>query len=461
MNHSWKMCLALAIVFGSWSVARAETSSAKDDGYRGIWFTLGQFSEYGDKYSGGLGTYTAHHVPMGVYSEKARKTFFVYGGAKEGKRHLLAMASYYDHERRVVPRPTIVHDKQKVNDPHDDPSICLDPQGYVWVFVSGRARQRPGFVYRSTEPYSVDKFEQVGKWEFTYPQPHWIDGQGFFFLFTQYTSGRELYWATSPDGRKWSTPEKFAGMGGHYQTSAQRGNHIVTAFNMHPGGNVDKRTNLYCVQSDDMGRTWHSVDGKSLSLPLSKPDSPALVHDYRADKRLVYVQDTTFDEQGRPVLMFITSSNYAPGPAGDPRIWTLAHWTGERWEFLEVTRSDHNYDMGSLYIEGDGQWRIIGPTDPGPQPYGTGGEMVLWVSKDQGKTWNRQRQITHDSRRNHSYARRPLNAHPDFYAFWADGDPRKMSESHLYFTNRSGDQVWELPYSMDGELASPKPLYGK
>jgi hypothetical protein len=24
-------------------------------GYKGIWFTLGQFSEYGDKYSGGLG----------------------------------------------------------------------------------------------------------------------------------------------------------------------------------------------------------------------------------------------------------------------------------------------------------------------------------------------------------------------------------------------------------------------
>jgi hypothetical protein len=30
----------------------------KDSGYCGIWFTLGQFSEYGDKYSGGLGTYT-------------------------------------------------------------------------------------------------------------------------------------------------------------------------------------------------------------------------------------------------------------------------------------------------------------------------------------------------------------------------------------------------------------------
>ena len=47
----------------------------KDDGYRGIWFTLGQFSEYGDKYSGGLGTYTAKHVPLAVYSKEANKTF--------------------------------------------------------------------------------------------------------------------------------------------------------------------------------------------------------------------------------------------------------------------------------------------------------------------------------------------------------------------------------------------------
>lgn len=37
--------------------------SRPDNGCRGIWFTLGQVSEYGDKYSGGLGTYTANHIP--------------------------------------------------------------------------------------------------------------------------------------------------------------------------------------------------------------------------------------------------------------------------------------------------------------------------------------------------------------------------------------------------------------
>ena len=51
----------------------AVKSFPKYDGYQGIWFTLGQFSEYGDKYSGGLGTYTAKHVPLAVYSEEAKK----------------------------------------------------------------------------------------------------------------------------------------------------------------------------------------------------------------------------------------------------------------------------------------------------------------------------------------------------------------------------------------------------
>ena len=42
--------------------------TSKSSGYNGIWFTLGQYlgEEFGDKYSGGLGTYTAKHVPLAV-----------------------------------------------------------------------------------------------------------------------------------------------------------------------------------------------------------------------------------------------------------------------------------------------------------------------------------------------------------------------------------------------------------
>jgi len=59
---------------------------------------------------------------------------------------------------------------------------------------------------------------------------------------------------------------------------------------------------------------------------------------------------------------------------------------------------------------------------------------------------------------NHNYVRRPMNAHPDFEAFWADGNPGRFSPSKLYFTNRAGDKVWQLPYDMESEFAKPTPL---
>ena len=434
------------------------SASPKDRGYRGIWFTLGQFSDYGDKYSGGLGTYTAKHVPLAVYAEEVNKTFFVYGGAIEGTRHLLAMASYYDHEQHVVPRPTIVHDKGGVDDPHDNPSICIDEHGHVWVFVSGRGRKRPGLKYRSAEPYSVGDFEQVTEEEMTYPQPWWIEGRGFLHLFTKYTGVRELYWNTSPDGRTWSDHGKLAGMGGHYQTSRQLGERVITAFNAHPDGHPDNRTNLYFVQTDDLGETWRTASGATVETPMAELDVPARVRDFQSEGLLVYMKDINFDREGRPVILVITAPNYKPGPGSDPRIWTLCHWMGGEWQFHEVTRSTHNYDMGSLFIEEDSTWRIIAPTEPGPQRHGTGGEMALWLSRDRGVTWHKERGITGNSALNHAYARRPVHAHPGFYAFWADGNPDEMSESRLYFTNKTGDRVWVLPAEMASDFAEPEPL---
>lgn len=431
-------------------------SRGKDNGYRGIWFTLGQMTEYGDKYSGGLGTYTANHVPMAVYAPQVKKTFFVYGGTKQGQRYLLAMASYYDHERHVVPRPTIVHDKGGVNDPHDNPSLCIDEKGYVWVFVSGRGRVRPGFIYRSLQPYRIDAFERLGEREMTYPQPRWIEGRGFLYLLTKYTKGRELYWSTSRDGQEWTADQKFAGMGGHYQTSHQRGEVVFTAFNTHPGGNVDKRTNLYYLQTNDLGQTWRNARGEPIQVPLSDPQNPALVRDYQAEKRLVYIHDLDLDRHSRPVILYITSADFRPGPSGDPRWWTVARATETGWEYTEVTRANHNYTTGSLYLQDDGVWRIIGPTEPGPQPIGSGGEVAVWISRDQGKTWRKERDVTKGSRYNHNYVRRPVAAHSGFAAFWADGDPDKLSPSHLYFASQTGDRVWRLPYDMAGDFAAPE-----
>src|SRR5437870_2448701 len=72
-----------------WNGESLIRQSERIAGYRGIWFALGFKFKYGDKYSGGLGTYTANHQPMAIYSAVANQTFFTYGGTlQQDKREL-------------------------------------------------------------------------------------------------------------------------------------------------------------------------------------------------------------------------------------------------------------------------------------------------------------------------------------------------------------------------------------
>lgn len=462
--------LFLSLISGS-SLSQSLDNS-KFLGYRGIWFTLGQTQRmiadgysgnYGDKYSGGLSFAWSHTVaPMAIYAPEVDKTFFVYGGTTEADdNYLLVMASYYDHALHRVPRPTIVRDQRGVDDPHDNPSITIDDDGYIWVFVAGRGRRRPGQIFRATEPYSVDIFEEIITREQTYSHIWNVPGKGFMHLLTLYTAGRELYWETSSDGKGWTEQPardlpKLAGFGGHYQVTrfdTLRGR-IGSAFNYHPGGNVDLRTNIYYVETEDMGNTWKTVNGRKISTPLDNRDNPALVVDYEAKGRNAYITKLLYDEYGNPVILVVTSGGYMPGPENDPRIWEIVRWTGNEWVTTEITRSDHNYDMGSLYIDGD-RWTLIGPALKGPQPYHTGGEVGLWISFDNGVTWNLERHVTANSPMNHSYLRRPPNPSDPFFGIWADANSAEFSKSRLFFTNSTGDKVYMLPYKMKSDFEEP------
>jgi hypothetical protein len=133
-------------------------------------------------------------------------------------------------------------------------------------------------------------------------------------LFTRYTNGRELYWSISQDGLEWTNAQKIAGFGGHYQISVAHDAKVYTVFNYHPGGNVDKRTNIYLMQTADMGKTWQNMDNQILPIPLDKVANASLVHDYQLTKQLVYLQDINIDENGQPVILALISKDYRPGP---------------------------------------------------------------------------------------------------------------------------------------------------
>ena len=432
----------------------------RDDGYRGIWYmNQPEKTEHRYKYSGGFATYPQQHVPIAIHSPEAKKTFFVYGGRPREANRLLHMVSFFDHATGEVPRPAVLLDK-KTDDAHDNPVLAIDAAGHLWIFSNAHGTGRPAFIHRSLRPHDIGAFERVAETNFSYGQPWTLPDGGFLFLHTRYKGGRQLHWMTSADGRSWSEPQCLARAElGHYQVSAREGRRIATVFNVHPKPvGLNARTNLYYLETRDGGSTWTTADGKAVGLPVVDTASPALVKDYRAEKLLVYLKDLVFDAHGRPVALFLTSRGYAPGPENGPRTWRTARWTGTAWDVREVATSDHNYDYGFLTIDGP-RWRMLGTTDPGPQPWGTGGDIAVWESADAGASWRKARILTSASRFNHHYPRRPVDAHPSLVAIWADGNPLEPSESSLYISD--GEKVWKLPSAMTGDRARPEPVLSK
>lgn len=446
----------------------------KIDGYRGIWWRHPPMQDrphspsYGSqdfKYSGPLSFAWPHTVaPMAIYAPEVNKTFFVYGGdTGPENRYLLAMISYYDHDKHIVPKPTVVRDQRGIDDPHDNPSITIDNEGYIWVFVAGRGRHRPGQIFRSDKPYSIDSFEQIIEREQTYSQIWQVPDKGFFHLLTLYTNGRELYWETNSDGKDWSPKpaknlKKLVGFGGHYQVSRVNGDTIGTAFNYHPDGNVDRRTNLYYLQTTDFGKTWTTADGTPVKTPLDHRLNPALIHDYEAQDKNAYPNQLLFDKDGRPVILHITAFGAAPVLYNAPRAWKITRWTGKKWVDQYVTVSDHAYDEGAFYIHED-RWSLIAPALPGPQSGFNGGEIGVFESTDPGNPdndwWQLKRQVTQESPFNHGYVRRPHNPQDPFFAMWADANSKENSISRIYFTNSRGDRLYMLPYMMEDDYAEP------
>lgn len=444
----------------------------RDDGYRGIWYAnqaLDPATAGGQryKYSGGFATYPQQHAPIAVHAPAVGRTFFVYGGSDPAAAggELVHMVSCYDHATGTVPRPVRLLVKG-TGDAHDNPVLSIDAAGHLLVVSPAHGTARPAAIHRSTRPYDITEWEAVDGANRSYPQVWWLPGAArFLLLHTRYVAGeRTLCIASSADGRDWTAPVLFAhAEKGHYQVSARHpgSDRVGTAFDLHPdhgrpGTGLDWRTNLSYAESADGGVTWTTAGGQPVPLPITAADSPALVRDYRTAGKSVYLKDLAFTPAGRPVILFLTAGGFQPGPTGGPREWWTAAWDGAAWDIRALATSDHAYDHGSLWCGADGTWLVVAPTDPGPQPGGAGGEMVLWTSHDVGRSWAR-RPLTAASARNHGYARTPAGADPGFHALWADGSPLEKSPSRLHFCSRDG-RVFRLPERMEGERAAPEEI---
>ena len=455
---------------------RPVTLNVVADGYHGIWYANQPVpGSYRYKYSGGMATYTAKHRPFAVFAPEVRRTFFCYGAApRNNPRRLLHAVGCFDHDSRTLFLPTLVVDKQ-TNDAHDNPVISLDADGHIWLFSTSHGQARPSFIHRSTKPFRTDEFEPVaatietsdGKIvpfdNFSYGQIWYVNGAGFAFFFTWYgaPAARTLMFACSEDGVRWRNLCRLATIEeGHYQVSGvwipPAGSSappiLGTCFNYHPHRlGLNYRSNLYYVESRDFGRSWQTVCGKPVSLPLQQPDNEALVLETRSEARNVYLKDLAYDRVGRPVLLFVTSRGWRPGPEDGPRLWQIANWTGASWKVETVCESDNAYDMGTLRHASDGSWQLFAPVLPGPQRFNPGGEVAMLEQSPGTGKWRVKCAVTRGSVYNHNYVRRPFHYAPEFVALWSDGHGRHPSPVRLYMADSHGIP-YKLPVRMNGPV---------
>jgi len=437
--------------FGELPLSNPETSPRF---FKGLWYAnQKQNDAFGWKYSGGLTTYPQQILPLAVYSREVGRTYFCYAGADANNR-LENTVCYFDHRRGTLSDPVVVL-RRNTDDAHYQSTLAIAPDGHILIFCNSHG---PGaelsaddptfgkaYVLRSKRPHDLSGFDCVLEDLFSYSQVWPCEGGGLLWLHTRYEdmagkTSRPLYWASSADGKSWSKPRQLVKMGlGSYQISWAREGRVVTVFDYHPPeGGLNARTNLYYLESWDGGETWNNASGKNVEVPLTEPANSALVRDFASEDLLVYIKDIAFDAAGNPHILILTSSDCLSGPAGDPRWLVIGRLENGQWSWLPVCRVDHNYDHGSLWIREDGIWEIIAPIGPGSQPYTTGGEIQRWESRDSGRKWACAAVLTPNPALQHTYVRKPLHGHPDFWCFWADGNALEPSDVALYFANRAG-----------------------
>ena len=335
--------------------------SLSDTGRSSTWYEIPQYYDGVPKYSGAFGTYTAKHTPIAI--KHNGKTYYTYSDNSDGVLRIF-VSDETDHIE--------VHYSTYLNDPHSNATISVDAEGHIMVYVSARGAKELGAVYRSVEPESISEFQHVTDTWMAYPQP-WETPQGQIVLHTLYEryenrNQRQLYVTSDQCTKKLVE-------GGHYQMSTYDGSRLHTVYNFHPGGNVDQRTGLYYMYSDD-GCTWFNKAGQVLELPV-EPDSD-LTRILKTDK-FIYLKDIGMKGLD-PRILYTESDSF------DPTVGTRELFlTSIDGPPILVNKTGHNYNVGYYHYDSDFEYVVY--VDFAPEEdrkFYAGGNLQQKILKSDG-----------------------------------------------------------------------------
>ncbi len=361
--------------------------------------------------------------------ETTNPSHFLNGGDKSPA--LGIYVARYDNQTQEVSKPLLVHAKN-TDDPHDNAVINRDDDDNLYIFVSGRNNKRGAFFYKLSpgQGSSVHSAFNDSNWEITdlgikninfatdpavyinpnkptyvvndyagmtYPKLFWTGNNSFRLLFNVYCNAysyvscynnkqtRQLWTAKLDTSGNFTDIKMISAVGGHYAVanSTPDGKGIMIAFNKHPNGDVDKRTNMHVLYSLDAGDTWYRPNGDiENNLPYVNEgdlDAAEVVnYDSKNPSRYVYVKDlhlagsnnpSSLDDL-KPAILFVRSIARTPlldvdndgNGDFDEHQMNITFRDNGNWYTREITDLiDHNFSSGSLYWLSNNKYRVFYP----------------------------------------------------------------------------------------------------
>jgi hypothetical protein len=199
------------------------------------------------------------------------------------------------------------------------------------------------------------------------------------------------------------------------------------------------------LETPDGGQTSDAPrrNGKGDALPcLSRnANNPALIYDsMRRGQAGVSEGPQLRSSEGRPVILFLTSRGFEPGPKSGPHEWKTLRWTGSGWQMRRPSRLPTTTTITARCTSRTRRHLAHhrAPRTLGPQAGNPGGEMVLWTSSNEGADVD-EGEATH-ARLACAITRtrgvRCTRTRPST-RLWADGHGREPSDVlDLYFTDQ-------------------------
>lgn len=378
--------------------------------YKGIWYRNDPTTEY---YAGGQATFPSNIRPMAIYIASVSKTFFTFAD-KDSQ----IVVGEFNHVTQLLSAPVVVGSYTD-DDAHKNGAILIDHDGYIYVFYGGHGETSK--VRRSSLPLDIRAWQTAvtlpGGTSVTYFQP-WEVASGKIMCLSRLDGVGQEFLISNDQAATW-TPTTFLANNGtdsaYFISVASVGSfprtvHVI--WNLYEGPTM--RRNFYHAETADGGTTWKKSDGTTLTLPIAITAGELILN---SGSEQVNTCDLQLDSTGLVRALVLQG-------LGTSFVWKLIRQNSAgSWSvFTLPPAADHHFDIGSLILVSDDDWRAYLPSDPNLINQ-DGGEIEEWQSLDRGSTWAKIRVLTSGSTFVHNNVKSVVNGQSDFRAFWSYGDP--------------------------------------